>query len=184
MIKANRFDPAEIVKRFDEYLTKNKTHFEAVVVGAGALTLMKILNRRTIDIDILDPKIPPKIKDLAAKFRIEMETEGISMEEHWINNGADFLLEHLPKGWRKRTQTFYKGKGLTLHTIGRADQIKTKLWGFCHLRGHDKDALIALKTTLVELDEAQVWVLARENTPFWPEIVERHVNEIRKALAI
>lgn len=36
--------------------------FDAILIGAAALQIMGVVKRETMDFDILDPKIPKKIK--------------------------------------------------------------------------------------------------------------------------
>ena len=57
----NLFDPRKLLPEFDNFLYKKGVKFEAVVIDSGALTIMGFLQRQTVDIDVLDPKIPDRI---------------------------------------------------------------------------------------------------------------------------
>ena len=120
-MKENLFDPEKLLPEFDSFLQEKNVKFEAVVIGSGALTIMGLLHRRTVDIDVLDPKIPEKIIQLAEEFRIRKQKKGIYLIKNWINNGPDKLLLNLPKNWSSRTQPFFNGKALTFVTLGRPD---------------------------------------------------------------
>jgi hypothetical protein len=47
-----------VVEEFDKFLFAKGLRFEAVIVGGAALSIMKIANRATKDVDILDETIP------------------------------------------------------------------------------------------------------------------------------
>ena len=167
-MEENLFDPKKILLEFDNFLHQKDVRFEAVVIGSGALTIMGFLQRQTVDIDVLDPKIPDKILKLAEEFRVK----------NWINNGPDKLLLNLPKNWSSRTRLFFNGKALTFFTLGRTDLLKNKLWGFCDLREQDKSALLALKPSRSELQEAGKWVKDQEAHPSWPDHVDSKIKEL------
>ena len=171
-----------LLPEFDSFLSEKGVKFKAVVIGSGALTLMGFLQRQTLDIDVLDPKIPEKVILLAEEFRIEKETEGVYLIKNWINNGPDKLLLNLPKNWESRTQPFFNGKALTFVTLGRTDLLKDKLWGFCDLRDQDKAVILALKPSYNELVETSKWVKDQEAHPSWSDHVDSKVKELFKDL--
>ena len=181
-MKKNLFDPKKLLPEFDNFLHKKGVKFEAVVIGSGALTIMGFLQRKTVDIDVLDPKIPEKIMQLAEEFRIQKEREGSYLIKNWINNGPDKLLLNLPKNWSSRTQPFFNGKALTFVTLGRPELLKDKLWGFCDLREQDRSVILALKPSRSELLEASKWVKDQEAHPSWPDHVDSKVKELFKGL--
>ncbi len=83
----NTFNPKELLVKFDQFLYQKGVTFSAVVIGSSALTIIGSIQRQTIDIDILDPKIPNEILKLADEFCTQMEQEGIYLIDHWINKG-------------------------------------------------------------------------------------------------
>ena len=91
-MKKGLFDPKKLLSEFDNFLHKKGVKFEAVVIGSEALTIMGFLQRQTVDIDILDPKIPEKIIRMAEEFRSQKEREGVYLIKNWINNGPEFRL--------------------------------------------------------------------------------------------
>ena len=164
-MKQSLFDPKKLLPEFDRFLHIKGIKFKAVVIGSGALTIMGFLQRQTVDIDVLDPKIPDKILKLAEEFRTQKEKEGVYLIKNWINNGPDKLLLNLPKRWLSRTEPFFNGKALTFVTLGRPDLLKDKLWGFCDLRDQDKSVILALKPSYKELLETSKWVKEQEAHP-------------------
>lgn len=176
------FDPAEILPKFDEFLAAHNENFEAVLVGAGALKILGVVDRRTVDFDILDPKIPVQIERLAEEFRKKIMKDGLKLEKLWLNNGPASLLNSLPSDWAIRTQLVYRGKALTFYTLGRPELLKDKLWGFCDLRDHDMEALLNLKPSVDELKEAAEWVRKQEANPGWPAHVEKRVAHLSREL--
>ena len=177
-MRKNLFEPQKLLPEFDHFLHQKGIKFEAVVIGSGALTIMGFLQKQTVDIDVLDPKIPDKVLKLAEEFRVQKEKEGIYLIENWINNGPEKLLLNLPGNWSSRTQAFFRGKALTFVTLGRSDLLKDKLWGFCDLREQDKSVIIALKPSRSELLEAAKWVKAQEAHPSWPDHVHTKLKEL------
>ena len=140
-----KFNPKELLVKFDQFLHQKGVTFSAVVIGSSAVTILGFTQRQTIDIDVLDPKIPDEILKLADEFRIQMEQEGIYLIDHWINNGPDKLKDNLPPNWQNRTKSFFNGKAITFVTLGRSDLLKDKLWGFCDLREQDRSVILSLK---------------------------------------
>ena len=176
------FNPKKLLPDFDRFLYQKGVKFEAVVIGSSALTIIGFIQRQTVDIDILDPKIPNEILKLADEFRMNMEKKQIYLIEDWINNGPDKLKENLPKNWKNRTQPFFNGKAITFVTLGRPDLLKDKLWGFCDLREQDRNVILALKPSKNELLEASKWVKDQEANVNWPSHVHSRVLEVFKDL--
>ena len=178
----DKFNPKELLPKFDQFLHQRNVKFEAVVIGSSALTIIGFIQRQTIDIDVLDPKIPDKILKLADEFRTLLKKEGIYLIESWINNGPDKLKKNLPKNWNMRTQLFFSGKAIKFFTLGKSDLLKDKLWGFCDLREQDRSVILALKPSKNELLEASQWVQDQEAHIKWPAHVHSRVMELFRDL--
>jgi hypothetical protein len=58
----------DVIKAFDEYLATRDLEFAVVVIGGGALIVMDVIDRKTKDIDCLDPDIPEEIKSASVEF--------------------------------------------------------------------------------------------------------------------
>lgn len=168
-----------IVKNFDEFLAKNSLKFESIVIGGAALIIMGVIQRETLDIDCLDPKIPGDILKAAHEFR--KSNPKLSLSESWINNGPDSLVKNLPKGWRLRIVPLYSGKAITFYTLGRIDLLMTKLFAFCD-RDIDLNDCLMMKPTKEELEECFSWVVIQDANPHWPKNVENHFRFLKKEL--
>lgn len=164
---------------FDNFLSARNVRFEAVIIGGAALNVMGIISRQTADIDCLDPQIPEEILRAANEFRTS--NKELRLIDNWINNGPDGLIRDLPPDWQLRVSTIYRGKAIILHTLGRPDLLRTKLFAFCD-RDIDLPDCIALKPTLEELEECFPWVSERDASPQWPKNVYIHFEELKKEL--
>ncbi len=176
------FVPEEILQQFDDFLAKKKVTYTAILIGSGAMNILGILKSVTTDFDVLDPKIPEKILNLAEEFRIQMEAKGVKLNPNWINNGPASLLNHLPVDWMKRITPLYKGRSITFSTLGRPEILMDKLWGYCDLRNADREVILNLKPTKKELETASDWLKKQEANPGWPSHVDEKVNELQKEL--
>lgn len=171
--------PTQITQLFDAFLSAKGLRFEAVVIGGSALALQGVIDRETVDIDCLDPKIPTVIARAAKEFA--RDNPELFLIETWLNNGPDNLVRDLPQDWRARVAPLFTGQALTLHTLGRADLLKTKLYAYCD-RGDDFKDCLALKPSQPEIDGAYDWVSHRDSNPNWPDHVRSQFLRLKKAL--
>jgi len=177
--------PSQIIPLFDEYLSNRKKKFNAIVIGAGALSLLGIISRETKDVDVIDPEIPNDIKLLAQEFAKQASDNLI---QDWINNGPSSMRDKLPEGWQKRLQTIFSGKALTLLTLSRTDLLATKLQGLGDRgeRGPDWNDIKAMKPTTAEMLEALEWAEQQDANPSWPKhirtLADRLMKEIGRGL--
>lgn len=171
-----------IIEKFDLFLESKNLSFQAIIIGGAALNIMDVTKRTTIDIDFLDPTIPQEIKDASILFA----TTNPDLElqpEHWFNNGPISLIRDLPAEWRLRLVTIFHGKALILETLGKSDLLKTKLYALCD-RGRDIDDCVALKPTIIEIEECRPWVLLGDGNPLWPKRVEEMFSLLKKELKL
>ncbi|MBI3556656.1 MAG: hypothetical protein HY074_10370 [Deltaproteobacteria bacterium] len=169
--------PKEMLMEFDQYLAVRQLHFEAVVIGGSALALLGTITRETQDCDVLDPDIPDEVAKAAQEFSHEVRQKGRELKNEWLNNGPASLKDVLPKEWRSRLEKLYRGQALTLHTLGRSDLLKSKLFAYCD-RGQDLLDCIALKPSQAELRDALDWVKAQDTNPGWPAHVEKSMARL------
>ncbi len=169
--------PTEIIPVFDKFLTERKIEFEAVVIGGAALCLLGVITRETRDCDILSPEIPTSVMNAASDFAKTMN----GIESTWLNNGPSSLLKNLPNDWSTRTESLFKGESLTLHTLGRSDLLKTKLFALCD-RDIDLSDCIALKPSRVELLASIAWVKVQDGNTKWPDRVDLVFAHLAKRL--
>ena len=166
----------EVLKAFDLHLTGVGLKFEAVIIGGAALIVMEVVDRQTKDVDCLDPVIDSRIKQASIEFA---KTNPVfRLQENWLNNGPSSLKRELPQDWNTRLREIFKGKALTLTTLGRIDLLRSKLYAYCD-RQTDLDDCIALEPSLAELLECYPWLTERDASPLWPD----HVLESLKILA-
>lgn len=170
----------EVIAAFDEFLKSRELSFEAILIGGAVLNILDISSRKTKDVDCLDPELLPEIKMASEEFAEAREDLGLNRD--WLNNGPQTLKVDLPRGWRNRIQTLYKGKALKLHTLGREDFLKSKLYAYCDRTTPDFEDLKDLKPTKKELVDAIDWVKQRDTHSGWPAHVEKAFNFLMKAL--
>jgi hypothetical protein len=174
-------EPKKLIAQFDEYLKKRNLELEAVIVGGAALALLGIISRETRDCDVLHPLLPVEVKEASQDFAQMLNQGGIILATDWLNNGPSSLASDLPKGWMKRIQEAYSGKAITLHSLGRDDLLKSKLFALCD-RGTDLADCVALAPTLNEIHDALSWLKERDTNPLWPDHVEATLNDLARRL--
>jgi len=170
----------EVISAFDAYLAKKSLQFHAVVIGGGALIVMDIIDRKTKDIDCLDPDIPPEIKNASQDFA--KEHPEFFLDINWLNNGPETLKRDLPPNWHLRLQNLFQGRAMNLTCLGRDDLIKSKLFAYCDRTSPDFDDLLKMKPTREELSGSIDWVKLRDSNPLWPKHVDRAFAVLRRAL--
>ncbi len=173
--------PQEFIPRFDLFLLEQKLYFECVVIGATALNLIGVVTRETVDCDVLDPKIPTEILAASVKFAALENIPQEQIKDSWFNNGPESLIRDLPPGWRLRLVEVYRGKALVLHTLGRPDLLRSKLFAFCDRATDFKDC-VARAPTETESSECLQWVCDRDMNPDWPTHVTNSFNKLARKL--
>jgi len=175
-------DPKQIIQLFDDFLADKKASFSGVIIGGSALVLMGTTHRNTEDVDVLSPPIPLEILNYAEEFRNQLTYKGIKMVDQWFNNGPDSLLNALPKDWKKNTTSIFKGRALTLSTLGRIDLLRSKLWALCDRREQDREDLLSMRPSSEELNKCLPWVQDQDTNPEWPDYVETRFKALAKDL--
>lgn len=170
-----------LLTAFDGFLDQRGLRFEGTVIGGAALIMMGIIDRATEDVDCLEPTLPKEIKAAANAFRLAYGGPGAPLKEGWINNGPETLIRDLPKGWKKRRVSIFKGRRLRLLTLGRMDLLRAKLFAYCD-RQRDYQDCLALKPTARELRAIYPWLRRRDLNELWPEHARRSLISIAKGL--
>lgn len=171
-----------LIEEFDSFLKDRGLSFQCIVVGAASLILLDIIDRRTKDCDVLDPKIPEDVKKASVDFARMKTNQGYDLPEDWLNNGPESLLETLPSNWRKHTRPIYDGEAIRLLTLGRLDLLRSKLFGLCD-RGTDLEDCISLNPTEEELNAVIDWVKNQDANPRWPDHVDEQFGVLRERLS-
>lgn len=172
----------EVISIFDKFLLEKKLSFEAIIIGGAALNIMDVVSRTTKDVDFLDPNIPESIKEASIEFAKVNPSFNLDPND-WFNNGPEFLKRDLPKNWRETLQVIFKGEALILHTLGRLNLLRTKLYAYAD-RDIDFEDCIALSPSLEELNQCKPWVLAGDTNELWPSRVEEAFTSLIKELKL
>jgi len=173
--------PRETISRFDGFWADRSLSLEAVVIGGAALALLGVVTRQTRDCDILHPKLSEAIRAAATEFAALVRRERGELSPDWLNNGPSALAETLPAGWKHRLQRAFSGHALTLHSLGRLDLLRSKLFALCD-RDLDLADCIALAPTSAELDEVLPWLELQDANPGWPIHVRDTFDELWRRL--
>jgi hypothetical protein len=166
-----------------EQLQSHDGRQEIVVAGGSALLALGLVRRTTRDVDVLaiaangelhsaEP-LPDTLRE--ARDRV---TRDLGLDENWLNAGPTGLLTWgLPGGFWTRVVTRRYGDALTVHFVGRLDQIHFKLYAMVDQGGgrHETD-LRALRPSREELIGAARWSMTHDPSPGYREM-------LRKALA-
>ena len=173
--------PRPTIEAFDARLVGLDLRLEAIVIGGSALALLGVTSRQTRDFDIIAPEIPVTILEVAKAFAQEQRRLGVELIDDWLNNGPMQLGDVLPQGWHLRVVLAFEGKALVLHSLGRADLLKTKLFALCD-RGTDLPDCVALAPTAAELAESLPWVAFQDANPDWPAHVAATLADLARRL--
>ena len=68
-----------------------------------------------------------------------------------------------------------------LHTLGRSDLLKAKVFALCD-RGFDLPDCVAMKPTADELTDLLPWLEVRDLHPGWPDHVRATVSDLARRL--
>ncbi len=156
----------EVLNEFDKFLVKKGLTFSGIVIGGGALLLLKVVSRATQDLDVLDPDIKRASEDFALEFN-KTSSDKVLLA-NWLNNGPVSLKRELPRGWRESLSPLYKGEAIKLATLSRGNLLKSKLFTYVD-RDVDLRDLIKMSPTKDEIEAAYEWVSQRDGHPGWPK---------------
>jgi hypothetical protein len=173
--------PFDTIQAFDQFIAARGLYFEGIVVGGTALALLGVVSRTTRDCDVLAPAIPEPIRLAAIEFARRRSEHGDALADDWLNNGPQSLANALPEGWKERLQVAFQGKGIVLHSPGRLDLLRSKLFALCD-RGSDLPDCIALEPTEEELNIIAPWLRMQDGNPDWPSHVQDTLDDLRRRL--
>jgi hypothetical protein len=155
-----------------------------VVCGGSALIALGLINRTTRDVDVLalvnssgDLISPDPLPSYLLNTAKEVARD-LGLAADWLNNGPSrdaggiFQLG-LPEGIASRLHARTYGDRLTIHFIGRFDQIHLKLDAAVD-SGEDThlDDLLSLKPDDVELETAARWAMTHDVSPAFRMILK------------
>ena len=173
--------PSDTLPRFDKYLKQRGLTLEAIATGGAVLALLGIIQRGTRDFDLIEPELPPEIREAAATFAESLRQRGDILRDDWLNNGLASLGPLLPEEWRNRLQPIFQGEALRLWALGRPELLLSKLFALCD-RALDLGDCLALRPSVEELSRAEAWIAAQDPHPDWPAHVRATLQDLARRL--
>ena len=162
-----------------------------VVLGGAALNLLAIVDRPTVDVDVLARADdtgairPPDPLPETLRRAIAAVARDRGLLENWMNTTvADQWRFGLPPGLAERIEWRTFG-ALRVGIVGRRDLICFKLYASSDQTGpdnvHARD-LLALKPDAEDLEWAAAWVRAQDPSPEFQVVVTKVVAYVQDAL--
>ena len=143
---------------------------EIVVCGGSALIATGLVPRTTQDVDIVALMKAEVLVDSEPLPDYLLNAAGnvgtiLSLPADWLNNGpASQFQMGLPPGFQERLTTFVVGAKLTVHYIGRYDQIFFKTFASADRGGYHVSDLKALNPADEELIAAARWCMTQDTS--------------------
>jgi hypothetical protein len=157
---------------------------EIVVCGGSALIATGLVPRTTQDVDIVALMKAEVLVDSEPlpKYLIEAADrvgKVLNLPVDWLNNGpASQFQMGLPQGFQERLTTVIVGKKLTVHYIGRYDQIFFKTFASADRGGYHVSDLKALNPTEEELIAAAKWCMTQDTSEAFRMILQDMFNQL------
>jgi hypothetical protein len=182
----------EALEAVGERLAYDGVTCSLVIVGGAALNLLRIVDRPTIDVDVLArlgddgaTLQPPDPLPDALRRAIVAVAHDRGLAENWVNTVvADQWRFGLPPGLGERL-TWNTYGGLRVGIVDRRDLVCFKLYASADQTGpdnvHVRD-LLALLPSDAELDAAAEWVRAQDAGPEFQAVVVKVVAYVQDAL--
>ena len=143
---------------------------EIVVCGGSALIATGLVPRTTQDVDIVALMKAEVLVDSEPLPDYLLNAAGnvgtiLSLPADWLNNGpASQFQMGLPAGFQERLTTVVVGAKLTVHYIGRYDQIFFKTFASADRGGYHVSDLKALNPADEELIAAARWCMTQDTS--------------------
>ncbi len=167
----------DLFKELDKALGEKGERREIIVFGSGPLIANDVVDRATVDIDMVEPPMDMILQLIAAEIG-----DKFGLDMTWLNSAGHIFSRNLPDGWKDRAKGHFEGKSLRVKFLDRGDLIITKFYAACQRGELDINDLAALNPTPPELTKAESWALKRENDPDWPAQVRLTLNTVKKKL--
>ena len=163
---------------------------ELLVCGGSALIFLGLAQRTTKDVDILAyvnrnnagetsfiKAMPLKEEFIVASKKVARD---FNLPENWINTGPTSAVDlGLPGGLMERVTTKEFGRKLTIHFLGRYDQIHFKLYAAVDQgAGVHYEDLLTLKPTADELEQAARWSMTHDVSEGYRQILKGLLNHM------
>jgi hypothetical protein len=162
-----------------------------VILGGAAMNLLSLVDRPTIDVDVLARAdeagiiAHPDPLPEALRMAIAAVARDQGLIDSWMNTTvADQWRFGLPPGLAERI-TWRAFGGLKVGIVSRVDLVCFKLYASADQTGpdnvHVRD-LLALKPSSEELDWAAAWVREQDPSPAFHDVVAKVVSHVLAAL--
>ncbi len=167
----------------EQLVLSDSPHIELIVCGGSALLAMRLVNRTTRDIDIvalMRGGVPVSAEPLPQYLvrAAERVADILLLPEDWLNNGpASQFTMGLPPGFTERLQRVCIGEKLTVHYIGREDQIYFKTFASADRGGYHISDLKALCPTEEEILRAARWCMEQDVSEGFRFIIKEMLNQ-------
>jgi len=157
---------------------------ELLVCGGSALNVLGLVQRATKDVDVLAYVKRSKTGDIsfakaqplsdALMMASRKVARDFNLPENWINPGPTSAVDlGLPDGIMERVITREFGPKLTVHFLGRYDQILYKLYASVDQgAGKHFDDLLALNPAADELEQAGRWSMTHDVSEGYRQILK------------
>ena len=175
MIEKNNIH--QLFKALDQALGEKQEQREITLFGSGPLIALNIIDRQTMDIDMVEPEIDITLQLIAADVG-----EKFDLRMTWLNSAGHIFSSDLPVGWKQRAKVHFKGENLNVKFLDRFDLIATKFHAACQRVAQDVDDLVSMKPKNFELVKAKQWTLKRNNGSDWVEQVEKVMETLKRKL--
>ena len=163
---------------------------ELLVCGGSALNVLGLVQRATKDVDVLAYvnrntagevsfiSADPLNKNLITASK--KVARDFNLTENWLNAGPASATDlGLPNGILKRVKTIQYGQKLTIHFMGRYDQIHFKLYAAVDQgAGKHFDDLLALNPTPDELEQAARWSMTHDVPKGYRQVLKGLLNHM------
>ena len=174
-------------EQFEETASKP---LELLVCGGSALNVLGLVQRATKDVDVLayvNRNTAGEVSFISADPLNEnlitaskKVARDFNLTENWLNAGpASDTDLGLPDGILKRVKTRQYGQKLTIHFMGRYDQIHFKLYAAVDQgAGKHFDDLLALNPTPDELEQAARWSMTHVVSKGYLQVLKGLLNHM------
>jgi len=182
-------DVETILSALGEQLNQiTKETFELLVCGGSALNISGLVQRATKDVDVLahvkrdekgkiqlikaDP-LNPELITAAKKV-----ARDFNLPDDWLNTGPTSAVDlGLPNGFMERVITRRFGQRLTIHFLGRYDQIHFKLYAVVDQgAGKHLDDLLSLNPTADVIERAARWTMTHDVSEGFKQNLKSLIN--------
>jgi hypothetical protein len=192
------------LRRVGEQLAFDRVRFAVAILGGAALNLLGIVQRPTVDVDVLafategqdgGPlalQEPPEPIPEDLERAITTVAHDLNIDVHWMNTGPALQWQQgLPPGlatritWRHYGPADAPDVGLDVGLVARYDLIFFKLYAaadHANTRSVHYRDLLALAPTRGELDAAAAWVRRQDVAPEFHAILDQLIAHVERQL--